>query len=226
MRILMIEDDVKLCEAVCFHLQKEGYDVDVCHDGEEGMDYAMERAHSLIILDRMLPSINGMTLLSRIRNAGIQTPVIITTALNGIGDRVQGLDSGADDYLVKPFAIEELIARIRALSRRPAGLENSSDMRYADISLDALLHTLTGPFGTCSLSNREAQLMEVLMRAKGRTMPRESIFAQVWGPYAPVEDGNLDNYIHFLRRRLKSVGSTLSIKTARGVGYSLEDTHA
>lgn len=226
MRILIIEDDEKLCEAVAFHLKKEGYDVDVCHDGEEGLDYATEGAHGIIVLDRMLPSIDGMSLLSKIRAQGIQTPVIITTALNGIGDRVQGLDGGADDYLVKPFAVEELIARVRALSRRPSRIEDTSFITYGDLTLDTMLHSLTGPDGTCSLSNRESQLLEVLMKARGRTMTREAIFSQVWGPYAPVEDGNLDNYIHFLRRRIKSVGSTLSVKTVRGVGYCLEKKNA
>lgn len=223
MRILIIEDDIALCDAVQYHLKREGYEVDICHDGDDGLRWACQQAHDLVILDRMLPALNGLSVLSQIREKQISTPVLIVTALDGVGDRVQGLDAGADDYLVKPFAIEELLARIRALSRRPPQWENNQILQYDGLSLNLATHCLQGPSGVCTLSKREAQLLEVLMRNALQTLPRSILFSRVWGLDAPVEDGNLDNYIHFLRRRLRGVGSELSIHTIRGIGYCLTD---
>lgn len=222
MRILLIEDDSELCDAVSFHLKKVGYEVDCCYDGEEGLQFAKEQIYEMIILDRMLPSLNGISLLSHIRVLGIHTPVIMVTALDGIGDRVQGLDAGADDYLVKPFAIEELLARIRALNRRPSQLESIKYISYGDLTLDLMTSSLAGPDGNCSLSKREAQLAEVFLRNPNYPMPRNLLLSRVWGPSSDVEDGNLDNYIYYLRRRLLTVGSCLQIRTIRSIGYALE----
>ncbi|NBI79775.1 DNA-binding response regulator [Anaerotruncus colihominis] len=223
MRILIIEDDEKLCEAMRFALEREGYTVDVCHDGDNGFRWAREQAHDLILLDRMLPSADGVELLKRLRAQGHTAPVLLVTALGGIGQRVEGLDAGADDYLVKPFAVEELLARVRAMQRRPRQWESARVIQVGDAAFDAAQKTLTGPGGGCSLSKREAALMEILLANHGQTLPRSMLLTRVWGPDAEVEDGNLDNYIHFLRRRLKAAGSTVSIRTVRGVGYQLED---
>lgn len=223
MRILIIEDDEKLCEAMRFALEREGYTVDVCHDGDNGFRWAREQAHDLILLDRMLPSADGVELLKRLRAQGHTAPVLLVTALSGIGQRVEGLDAGADDYLVKPFAVEELLARVRAMQRRPRQWESARVLQVGDAAFDAAQKTLTGPGGGCSLSKREAALMEILLANHGQTLPRSMLLTRVWGPDAEVEDGNLDNYIHFLRRRLKAAGSTVSIRTVRGVGYQLED---
>ena len=223
MRILIIEDDEKLCEAMRFALEREGYTVDVCHDGDNGFRWAREQAHDLILLDRMLPSADGVELLKRLRAQGHTAPVLLVTALGGIGQRVEGLDAGADDYLVKPFAVEELLARVRAMQRRPRQWESARVLQVGDAAFDAAQKTLTGPGGGCSLSKREAALMEILLANHGQTLPRSLLLTRVWGPDAEVEDGNLDNYIHFLRRRLKAAGSTVSIRTVRGVGYQLED---
>lgn len=222
MRILLVDDDVDLCEAICFHLKNEGYIIDVCNDGEDSIYYINQNAYDLIILDRMLPSINGLDILKHIRSNKIVTPVLMMTALNAIGDKVEGLDSGADDYIVKPFATPELLARIRALSRRSPKLENSNYISYEDISLDIVGHHLKGPAGSFYLSKRETQLFEILIKNPEKTIHRDIIFAHVWGSDNIVEDGNLDNYIYFLRRRLNTVGSNLQIKTIRSVGYSLE----
>lgn len=226
MRILLIEDDHELCDALAFHLKKEGYEVDCCYDGEDGLHFAREQAYETIILDRMLPSLNGISVLTHLRALGIHTPVIIVTALNGIGDRVEGLDAGADDYLVKPFAVEELLARIRALSRRPSQLESIKHVSYGDLMLDLMTASLTGPLGKCSLSKRETQLAEVFIKNPDYPLPRNIILSRVWGPDAEIEDGNLDNYIYYLRRRLQAVGSCLQIRTIRSVGYALENAHA
>lgn len=223
MRILMVEDDRELCEAVRISLEKQGYIVDTCFTGADGGEALKETAYDCILLDRMLPELDGLSLLHKIRQDGILTPVIMVTAMNGIGDRVDGLDGGADDYLVKPFAMEELFARIRALSRRPVQWESVQKFMIGDLEFDPTLSYLKGPSGVCILSKREGELMEFFFKNAGQVLPRNLLLSRVWGPYAPVEDGNLDNYIHFLRRRLKTVGSTLSISTIRSIGYRLED---
>lgn len=222
MRILLIEDDCELCDAISFHLKKSGYEVDYCYDGNDGLEFAKSQIYEMIILDRMLPSLNGINLLTHIRSLGIHTPVIIVTALNAIGDRIEGLDAGADDYLVKPFAIEELLARIRALNRRPAQLESIKQLSYADLTLDLMTSTLSGPDGSCTLSKREAQLTEVFIKNPEHTIPRNLLLYRVWGVASEVEDGNLDNYIYYLRRRLLAVGSCFQIRTIRSIGYILE----
>ncbi len=225
MRVLMIEDDVKLCEVVCYQLEREGFTVDVCHDGDDGLRWIRQQAHDLVILDRMLPTVSGTTVLQRMRADGITTPVLILTALDTVADRVAGLDAGADDYLTKPFDIAELSARIRAMGRRPRQWENVSLIRCGDVTFDPEQRILTGQAGECSLSKREAALLESLLRHPGQTFTRNVLLSRVWGPDAPVEDGNLDNYVYFLRRRLNQVGSALEVKTIRGVGYKLEGGH-
>ena len=222
MRILMVEDDRKLCEAVCYRLEREGFTVDVCNDGDDGLRWIRQQAHDLILLDRMLPTLSGTTVLERMRCDGITTPVLLVTALDTVPDRVQGLEAGADDYLVKPFAMEELIARIRAMGRRPRRWESTARLQVGDVSYETAQRILGGQAGECALSHREGDLMEVLLRNPGQTLPRNMLLSRVWGPDAPVEDGNLDNYIYFLRRRLRQVGSKLELRTIRGVGYRLE----
>ena len=226
MRILLIEDDIHLCSGIMFHLKQANYIVDSCHDGLESIHFIEQNAYDLIILDRLLPSLDGISILKQIRAQNIATPVIMVTALSEIDDRVDGLDAGADDYLAKPFAIKELLARIRALSRRPTYVDNLACINYEDISLDLSSCVLQGPIRSCSLSKREAALTEVFLKNPNKILPRNLILSKVWGPDAPVEDGNLDNYIHFIRRRLNTVGSGLKIKTIRAIGYSLEDSHA
>lgn len=222
MRILMVEDDRKLCEAVCYQLEREGFTVDVCSDGDDGLRWIRQQAHDLVILDRMLPTMSGTTVLGRMRADGIATPVLIVTALDTVANRVEGLEAGADDYLVKPFAMEELIARIRAMGRRPRGWESAARLRLGRVAFDPAQRILSGPAGECSLSHREGDLMEALLRNPGQTLPRSVLLSRVWGPDAPVEEGNLDNYVYFLRRRLNQVGGGLEVKTVRGVGYRLE----
>lgn len=225
MRILCIEDDVDLVEGMRFHLIKEGYKVDCCHDGLDGLLLLKDQSFDLVILDRMLPGLDGISLLIKLRSLKIHIPILMVTALDGIGDRVAGLDAGADDYLVKPFATDELLARVRALSRRPSQIANTKQLTYHDVTLDLLGLSLSGPKSTCSLSKRETELTEVFLKSPNEPLPRNMLFTKVWGPATDVEDGNLDNYIYFLRLRLKSIGSSLHIKTIRSVGYQLEIHH-
>ncbi len=226
MRILLVEDDSELCDAVSFHLKKSGYEVDYCYDGEEGLQLAKAQIYEMILLDRMLPSLDGISVLTHIRALGIHTPVIIITALNSIDNRVEGLDAGADDYIVKPFAVEELLARMRALHRRPAQLDNIQCLSHGDLTLEPMTSLLSGPSGSCTLSKRETQLTEVFLKNPEHTIPRNILLYRVWGPAAEIEDGNLDNYIYYLRRRLVAVGSCFQIRTIRSIGYILEKKHA
>lgn len=217
----MVEDDAALCDAILYHLKREGYEANSCHDGEEALFHIRQNAYDLVILDRMLPSLDGISILGKMRSEGLHTPVLMVTALDGIGERVTGLDAGADDYLVKPFAVEELMARVRSLSRRPPQLENTQHVSYGDVDLDLSRQYLVRGDNSVTLSKREVQLMAVLMRGGSQALPRSVLLARVWGSNVPVEDGNLDSYIHFLRSKLKKLGSTLQIKTIRSVGYQL-----
>lgn len=221
MRILLVEDDEKLLQLLAFQLKQEGYQVDCCNNGGDAMYYISQNAHDLILLDRMLPEMDGLTILKKTRESGIAIPVIMLTALGQLQDKIDGLDTGADDYLVKPFAFEELLARIRCIKRRPRKWEGNQVLAFGDISLSIEEKILTGPKGSCTLSKRECDLLEVFLTNRNQTMPRMILLSKVWGPDAEVEEGNLDNYIHFLRRRLKSAGSLLTLTTVRGVGYKL-----
>ena len=172
----------------------------------------------------MLPGMEGTEILTALRAKGISTPIIMITALGTLSDKVKGLDLGADDYLVKPFAFEELMARIRCVTRRSPILTPSDPSKVCleDLTLFIEEKRLMGPAGQCTLSQREAVLTEVLLRAGLNTpMPRTTLLLKVWGPDNDIEDGNLDNYIHFLRRRFRQLESTLQIKTLRGTGYCL-----
>lgn len=222
MKILLIEDDKELCELLQFQLEKEGHQVDCCHDGRDGLDLFVQDGHDLVLLDRMLPTMNGLLVLKKARTAGIQTPVIAITALGELYDRIEGLDSGADDYIVKPFEFEELSARIRSLGRRSGKWEEDHLLQFGDLTYECLLRTLRGPKSEVLLSAREGLLLEVFLRNPGQVMHRMTLFSRVWGVDAPVEEGNLDTYIHFLRKQLRYVESTLQLKTIRGVGYILE----
>lgn len=222
MRILLVEDDEKLNQSLAFQLEAEGFMTDSCRDGEEALYYIGEHIHDLILLDRMLPGLSGTQVLQRMREDGNQTPVILITALGTLDDKVTGLDLGADDYLVKPFAFEELMARIRCVTRRPRKLQLSEQLSLGNITYQTKEKLLTGPEKSCSVSGREGALLETFLRSPGQTLSRTVLLTKVWGMDSDVENGNLDNYIHFLRRRLKTVRSSVRIQTVRGIGYRLE----
>lgn len=226
MRILIVEDDERLCESLRYQLVSEGFEIDLCHDGEDGLYYIQEQAHDLILLDRMLPKMDGLTVLRKARFLGIFTPVILVTALGEINDRVDGLDCGADDYITKPFALSELMARIRCIFRRPQRWENLGTLTFGDLAYETEQKTLSCGTRSCTLSKREGELLEFFLRNPRQVIPRSVLLSRVWGPDAEVENGNLDNYIHFLRRRIRAVDSSLILKTLRGVGYRLEGPDA
>ena len=223
MRILLIEDDETLCQTIPFQLRQEGFSVDVAGNGEEGLHFARERLHDLILLDRMLPELDGMEVLHTLRRENIQTPVIFLTALGQLQDRTSGLNGGADDYIVKPFAFEELLARIRCVLRRPVILQISERLSFGDIQYEPHTLTLSRNGHTTVLSRRLGDLLELFLRNPGQVLPRDTILLRVWGMDVDVEDGNLDNYTYFLRRSLRKVGSGVQLITVRGVGYRLEE---
>lgn len=224
MRILIVEDDEKQCYLLQFHLEKEGYNVDTCSDGADAGYYISQDCYDIILLDRMLPHKDGITLLREMRSCNITVPVIMLTALGELGDKITGLDSGADDYLVKPFELEELLARIRCLLRRPAALESFNQICVSDITFKPDENILTGPADSCVLSQKEGALIELFLHNPDQTLTRKTILKRIWGADYEIEDGNLDNYIYFIRRRLKNVQSTLTVSTVRGVGYRLSTT--
>lgn len=223
MKILLVEDERKLHQTLRFQLEKEGFETDGCYDGEEAVYYIRESLYDLIILDRMLPGIDGLSVLTKIRQEGIHIPVLLLTALGTVSNRIEGLNGGADDYLVKPFDFEELLARIRCLLRRPVQMIPPASLTFGDLTWFSSENRLSGPSGSCSLSQREGSLLAAFLRNPGQVLSRQMILNRVWGLDNDVEEGNLDNYIHFLRRRLRSVGSAVSIHTVRGVGYCLKE---
>ncbi len=223
MRILLIEDNQNLCDSLSFQLKKAGYLTDTCTDGADAFYYTEQNIYDMILLDRLLPHIDGQTILKKLRSLGNTTPVIFLTALGELSHKIDGLEAGADDYLVKPFSFEELTARIRSISRRPRQWKKEDMFSFGDITYSAAQHLLTGPDGHYTLSKKEGALLRIFLQNPAQTLPRLTLLTRVWGPDAEIEDGNLDNYMYFIRRRLKSVGSGIVIKTVRGVGYKLED---
>lgn len=222
MRILLVEDDRELNYSLQFQLEKAGFPVDSCYDGEAAVYYMSQQIHDVVLLDRMLPLLSGTEVLHIMRKQGNMVPVILITAMGGLDDKISGLDLGADDYLVKPFAFGELLARIRCVTRRPQTIASNSCLSCGDISYQPEGYMLTGKNGSCTLSPKEGCLLETLLRNRHQTLTRESLLTRVWGPDSDVESSNLDNYIYFLRRRLTSIGSTLQIKNIWGVGYRVE----
>lgn len=221
MRILIVEDNPSQLELLKLLLESEGFQVDGCSDGAEGLYALTSGSYDLAILDRLLPELDGVSLLREYRSQGGTAPVILLTALSAVGDRVAGLDAGADDYLAKPFAPEELLARIRALLRRPTALRNDA-LVLADAVLYRQEGRLEGPKGSCHLSKREAALLLFFLSNPNQVFSREAILLRVWDTGSAVEERNIDNFVFLVRRRLNNVGSRVTIHTVRGFGYRME----
>ena len=228
MKILLVEDDAELCSVIQKALEKEKYIVDCVSDGETAMFYALntEYAYDLAIIDRMLSVIDGLTIIKAMRKKGIRIPVIIITAMDALDNRIEGLDGGADDYLVKPFHIRELSARVRALIRRPADLQLSGKLQYGDLTFDKESRKLSSDGKSVQLTARETELFSVLIQSPEKLFNREQLVLKIWGTSSEVEAGNVDNYISFLRKRLRELNSFCKITTVYGAGYKLEKNHA
>ena len=223
MRVLIVEDEVRLAATLQDLLEINGYTADVCHDGESGLDNALSGIYDVILLDVMLPKMDGFTLLRHLRGANNATPVLMLTARDQVGDRVEGLDCGADYYLTKPFESEELLACVRLLLRRAGGEMRVDDtLRFEDLALEPGTFQLTCGERTVRLSRREYDLMESLMRSGRQILTKEQLLVKVWGYDSDAEDNNVEVYISFLRRKLTHLQSRVKIRTQRMVGYCLE----
>ena len=221
-RILIVDDDDEIRDLLEFDVRSSGYFVDTAKDGLEGLNKALNNTYDLILLDVMMPKMNGFDVCKNIRQAKLSIPILMLTAKGTIEDKTEGFDCGADDYLVKPFDMRELLARVRALVRRPAAIEDMDVLSLGDINYMPATCVLSGPKGEEHLSKRLASLVTLFMRNTTTTLSRNTIFNRIWGPDADVDENILDTYIGLLRRRLKKIGSTVQIKTNRGVGYSVE----
>lgn len=222
MRILIVEDEVALAEALVQIFGKNKYISDACYDGVSGLDNALTGIYDVIILDIMLPKMNGLDVLQQIRLNRISTPVILLTAKDEISDKVKGLDYGADDYLTKPFATDELLARIRTVVRRNSNVICDNILSYADISLNLSTYELICEQNTVKLGLKEYSIMEMFLKNKGMVMSKENLIEKIWGYESDAEYNNVEVYISFLRKKLIHIHSNVSIKTVRGVGYRLE----
>ncbi len=223
MRVLIIEDDQNLSDVLSLQLQHEGFETDCIYHGADAVFYALQNVYDVIILDRMLPGMDGLTILKLLRENQIHTPVILATALDSIEERITGLNCGADDYIVKPYDIRELIARIYALVRRPSNLENIKTLSFGDLVFDLAEGNLSVRERKIHLSKRERLLLEYFLKNPNQTLSRQLLYTRIWGIDGEVEDGNLDTYIYYLRKHLRSLGSHVQISTVHGTGYKLEE---
>lgn len=223
MKILIVEDEKRLADALVQIFTKNKMTADASYNGIDGLDNALAGIYDVIVLDVMLPGMNGIDVLRELRKGGIKTPVILLTAKDEISDKVRGLDSGADDYLTKPFATEELLARVRALGRRSTSeLVCDDALSYSDLSLELSTYTLSCKSSSVKLGLKEFSIMELLMRNRERVLTKENLIVKIWGYDSDAEYNNVEVYISFLRKKLGYIKSNVSIKTLRGVGYSLE----
>jgi DNA-binding response OmpR family regulator len=220
MRILLIEDEQKLAALIRRVLTAERHVVDVAPDGVSGVAHSERGPYDVIVLDRGLPDIDGLSVLRLLRSKGVKSPVLILTALGSVEERVAGLEAGADDYLPKPFAFAELIARIRALGRRPAETGGAL-LAAGDLELDELRHVAQVGDRRADLSAREFALLGYLIRHAGQVVTRQQILDAVWGAEPDVYSNVVDLYVHYLRRKLGELGVAGRIRTVRGVGYTL-----
>lgn len=223
MRILMVEDEKRMAEAIAQVLKKNNYSVDLTYNGEDGLDFALSGIYDIIILDIMLPKLDGIAVLKSIRKNNIETPVILLTAKGETQDKVYGLDCGADDYLPKPFPIEELLARLRALGRRKNQLlNNNGTLKFGNIELNQADLTLSCEKSQFKLTLKEYQLLEMLIQGQNTILSKELIIEKLWGYDTETEDNHVEVYISFLRKKLLNIKSNAYIQTIRGAGYILK----
>lgn len=221
MKILIVEDEIGLADAIGAILTKEHYSTDISNDGQSGLENAMTGIYDCIILDIMLPKMNGLDVLSCLRAREIETPVLLLTAKSEIEDKIKGLDCGADDYLTKPFSTGELLARIRAMTRRK-GMYTDMNPKYGDITLDLKKGEISCNGNSIVLGRKEFQMMELLMSNAGQIITKEMFVKKIWGYDDESEYNNVEVYISFLRKKLTMLHSTVQIKTRRSIGYCLD----
>lgn len=227
MRILIVEDEFTLADVISTRLKKENYIVDTSYDGETGLENALTNIYDLIILDVMLPKIDGIEILKQLRNENIKSKVIMLTAKSQLEDKLDGLNNGANDYITKPFHIDELIARVNAQLRNTKDSISKNYIEAGDLRLNIKTTNLL-----CLTTNesidimcKEFQILEYLMQNKGQTISREKIYEKVWGFESDAESNNLEAYLSFIRKKIRFIGSKVQIKAIRGLGYKLEDNN-
>lgn len=223
MRLLLAEDEKDLSRALTTILERNNYSVDAVYDGEEALAYINSNNYDGAILDIMMPKLDGLAVLREIRRHGNSLPILLLTAKSEIDDKVEGLDAGANDYLTKPFAAKELLARIRAMTRENTGAVDSC-LYMGNLSLDLASFTLSSPSGSFRLANKEFQMLEMLMGNPGQLISSERFFERIWGYDSEVELNVVWVYISYLRKKLATLNANVQIKAARNAGYFLEET--
>jgi len=221
MKVLYVEDEKYMARALEKVLKKNNYNVDLAYDGEDGLDFALSGLYDIIILDIMLPKRDGISILKEIRRQGMDTPVLLLTAKGETEDKVVGLDSGADDYLPKPFQADELLARLRALARRKGKIAHDNLLHYGDIDLNPHTLDLYKEDQSFHLTLKESQLLELLIAYQGATVPASTIIEKLWGYDTDTEDSHVRVHVAFLRKKLIQLGSNVKIQSIRGIGYVL-----
>lgn len=222
MQVLIVEDEVRLAAALKEILEKEKYMVDVVHDGDSGLDYILSGIYDVIVLDVMLPGKDGFTIAKEARAAKVETPIIMLTARNEINNRVKGLDAGADDYMTKPFAPSELLARIRAVTRRQ-GEVITDKLTFGDLELDLSTCQLSKGAKSVHLNYKEFELLKLLIANQGSPMTKDTLITKIWGYDSDASDNNVEAYISFLRKKITFLGSQVKISALRKVGYIIEE---
>lgn len=222
MRVLIVEDEKRLAQALGQIMEEQRYNVDVVYDGQDGLDYGLSGQYDVIVLDVMLPKLDGFTVVKRLREQNISVPVLMLTARDEVTDKVTGLDCGADDYMTKPFSPEELLARIRALSRRQGDVV-LEDIHWADLTLKLSSRTLHCGAKSVSLGFKEFEVLKLLLANPRGIVSKEELIVKVWGSDSNAEDNNVEAYISFLRKKFFYLGSRAGIGTVRKVGYHLEE---
>jgi len=221
MRLLFAEDEKSLSRAVCAILKKNNYSVDTVYNGADALDYLATENYDGVILDVMMPKVDGFTVLKRMREAGDKTPVLMLTARSEIDDKVFGLDSGANDYLTKPFDTKELLARIRVMTRQ-TDVQTDTRLCVGNLTLDSATYDLVGPNGQFKLAGKEFQMLELLMRSPKRLISTDAFMDRIWGYDSEAELNVVWVYVSYLRKKLDAVGANVKIKAQRGAGYYLE----
>lgn len=222
MRLLLVEDEKQLSEALQQILIRNKYSVDAVYNGDEGLDYSLTGVYDVIILDIMLPKLNGLEILKMIRRRKISTPVILLTAKDSVEDKILGLDSGADDYLSKPFSPDELLARLRALTRRNGDFINENILEFSDIRLNLSTYDMEVNDNSITLTQKEFEILKYFMQRPKLVVSKDDLITKLWGFDSDVEHNNIEVYISFLRKKLAYVESNVKITTIRRVGYRLE----
>lgn len=224
MRILLVEDEKELSRAIVRMLMKEGYDIDAVYDGADGLSFSLSGLYDLIILDVLMPKMNGFEVLTELRRKKVETPILMLTALSDEKDKIAGLDRGADDYVSKPFSFEELYARIRALLRRRGKFVTDNKLTYSNSTLDLSGFVLSTPKGEIGLTAKEFEILRYLFEYPNFVASKEDLILKAWGLDSEFESNNLEVYISFIRKKLLHLDAAFTIEAVRGVGYKLVET--